>query len=130
MIFSKGSGDIDWYWFFSSQAFSHLHEVFKEADKEGRGWISEEEFVRVLRIPEVAQKLKFADVSLRDAADLFSLIDINRSRKVTYTEFVEGCLRIAGQAKGKDLLRVQYTLDKKFERMGITATKKRIYWID
>lgn len=47
MIFFEGSGDIDRYWFFSSQAFSHLHEVFKEADKEGRGWISEEEFVRV-----------------------------------------------------------------------------------
>lgn len=67
---------------------------------------------------------------------------------MTYTEFVEGCLRIAGQAKGKDLLRVQYTLDKKFERVGIGGNrsgdrywilcrldgnyydKKRIYWID
>ncbi|KAF4730248.1 hypothetical protein FOZ62_022947, partial [Perkinsus olseni] len=36
---------------------------------------------------------------------------------VTYNEFVEGCLRIAGPAKGKDLLRVQYTLDKKFEKV-------------
>ncbi|KAF4734105.1 hypothetical protein FOZ62_032372, partial [Perkinsus olseni] len=88
---------------FRRTAFAHLHEVFKEADESGRGWISEDEFVKVLRNAEVAQKLKFADVSLRDAAELFSLIDINQSRRVTYNEFVEGCLRIAGPAKGKDL---------------------------
>ncbi|KAF4653630.1 hypothetical protein FOL47_010419 [Perkinsus chesapeaki] len=102
---------------FRQAAFNHLHEVFKEADKDGRGWISEDEFVKVLRNEDVMQRLKFVEVSLRDAAELFGLIDISQSRRVTYTEFVEGCLRIAGPAKGKDLLRVQYTLDKKFERV-------------
>merc|ERR1712113_1264359 len=46
------------------------------------------------------------------AWDIFRLIDIDKSGAVSMEEFVEGCLKLRGDAKTLDVANIMYMLDR------------------
>ena len=57
-----------------------------------------EEFMEGIRMTEVRAKLSALDISLRDAEQLFDVLDLDESAFLSLGEFVEGCLRARGTA--------------------------------
>merc|ERR1712129_247437 len=58
------------------------------------------------------------DLDLREAEDLFHLIDIDNSGSIDPEEFVNGCIRLQGPAKAIDLA----TLMSEFHRSSHKTT--------
>ena len=52
------------------------------------------------------------DIPDYEATDLFHLMDVNRNGSVSIEEFIEGCLRVKGEAKAKHLLAMQYDMHR------------------
>lgn len=84
-----------------------LAQVFLEADRDGNGSLSKEEFKKVLENPSMVEKLHGAGLSKMGAAALFDILDIDGSDSLDGAEFVEGVLRSAGSAQNKDLIGVR-----------------------
>merc|ERR1712070_432581 len=62
------------------------------------------EFISSLGSEIMYGKLSGVGISVKDAVDLFDLLDYDKAGIVPQTDFVEGCLRSRGHARAKDLL--------------------------
>lgn len=100
-----------------------LCEVFRKADVDGDGTLTKEEFVQVLKIADVVERLKAVGIDGSSAAALFDVLDIDGSKTLDGTEFVEGVLRSRGTAQNKDMIgmrcdvwRVSISLEEEIER--------------
>eukprot|EP00397_Hematodinium_sp_SG-2012_P017515 GEMP01017915.1.p1 GENE.GEMP01017915.1~~GEMP01017915.1.p1 ORF type:complete len:476 (+),score=84.66 GEMP01017915.1:249-1676(+) len=89
------------------QAIIQIHEVFLEADVDGNGLLSKDEFYECLRNPKMINWLKQTDVSVVDAAEMFDIVDFDNSGCLTSNEFISGCLRARGPAMAKDILQLE-----------------------
>mmetsp|Transcript_13074 Transcript_13074/g.29720 ORF Transcript_13074/g.29720 Transcript_13074/m.29720 type:complete len:668 (-) Transcript_13074:100-2103(-) len=62
--------------------------------------------------------LRHLNLNVDKAWDIFRLVDADRSGSVSAEEFVEGCLRLRGEAKAIDVARLGYDMNKIEERLG------------
>jgi Ca2+-binding EF-hand superfamily protein len=85
-----------------------LRAIFEEADEDGSRHISLKEFETHLRNPRVCAHFASIGIEIRQAVGLFKLLDQDASGEVGIEEFVMGCMRLKGGAKGIDLATLMY----------------------
>jgi hypothetical protein len=91
---------------------SDIKDFFRQADADGSGQLSWEEFRTHLVDNRVKAYFQTLDLDIQQAHVLFKLLDCNDNGEVGIDEFLDGCLRLKGQAKSLDLHLVIYQLEK------------------
>mmetsp|Transcript_7776 Transcript_7776/g.17388 ORF Transcript_7776/g.17388 Transcript_7776/m.17388 type:complete len:144 (-) Transcript_7776:391-822(-) len=82
---------------------AEMRDIFLEMDEDGSGTMTLEELQAGLNDPRVLSYFSALGLELDDTARLFSLIDDDGSGDVSIDEFLDGCLRLKGQAKSIDM---------------------------
>ncbi|CAK0876338.1 unnamed protein product [Prorocentrum cordatum] len=93
----------------------YAHDIkafFQQADADGSGQLSWEEFRTHLEDNRVKAYFQTLNLDIRQAHILFRLLDCNDNGEVGIDEFLDGCLRLRGQAKNLDLHLVIFQLEK------------------
>jgi len=85
-----------------------LKAIFEEADTDGSGAITFDEFERHLSDRRVRAHLASLGIEVDKAEGLFRLLDMDDSNSIGLQEFVIGCLRLKGGAKAIDLVTLMY----------------------
>jgi len=93
-------------------ALVKIVQIFELADEDGNGEVSREEFQKALENPEVVENLHKVNVDVRQAENLFDILDYDESGSLDSAEFVEGVMTARGEAESKDLLAMQCDLWK------------------
>lgn len=88
-----------------NEAFlTEMKGIFEEADVDGSGFISWEEFREYLKNPEVKAYLSTQQLDTYDARQLFNILEREDDKEVGIEDFIMGCMRLKGQAKSADLV--------------------------
>merc|ERR1740121_2042188 len=90
---------------------SDIKDFFSQADADCSGMLSWEEFRAHLDDNRVKAYFQTLDLDIRRANMLFKLLDSNDAGEVGIEAFVDGCLRLRGQASSLDLNLVIYQLE-------------------
>lgn len=94
-----------------------LREIFEIADSDRSGTIELCEFEEVIKTREVKAKLSLIEIQAEEAVDLFQILDVAGTGVLSSEEFISGCLKLKGEAKSKDLLAVQISVESMAKRM-------------
>merc|ERR1712226_1775914 len=97
---------------------SILREIFSEADKDGSGQITFAEFEAHCAESHVRAHLNVLGIQVNEAVGLFKLLDQDDSGEIHVEEFVMGCVRLKGGAKGIDLATLMYENKKLVEHIA------------
>merc|ERR1712083_1108737 len=89
----------------------NIKEFFLQADADKSGQLSWLEFKDHLDDNRVKAYFQTLDLDIRKAHTLFKLLDRNDNGEVGIEEFLDGCLRLNGQAKSLDINLVIYQLE-------------------
>jgi len=104
---------------------SYTHRIktfFDEADVDKSGTLSWEEFEAHLRNNKVKAYFQALELDVSQAHILFQLLDTDNSNSVGLDEFLDGCLRLKGQARGIDMNLLIFMCEKVFSHIGTTET--------
>jgi len=82
---------------------SHLRRIFKDADTDGSGFITMDEFEAHLTNKEVRAHFGALDLNVDEAWGFFKLLDTDDSGAISIDEFVYGCMRMKGGATSIDI---------------------------
>jgi len=77
--------------------------VFREADADGNGWITREEFESHLEDKRVQAFLGCLELTGLEARRLFEMLDADGAGAVDAEQFVAGCMGLRGGAKAMDV---------------------------
>jgi hypothetical protein len=77
--------------------------IFAEADSDGTGWITREQFERHLADPRVRAFFSCLELTGLEARRLFDMLDPDCSGVVNAEQFVTGCMSLRGTAKTMDV---------------------------
>jgi len=105
---------------------------FREADLDHSGTLSWEEFRQHLEDPKVKAYFQALDLDVSQAHVLFDLLDTDGSDQVTIDEFLDGCMRLKGQARNVDLNMLLFTSQKLFQEWGgfMSRTESRLAYLE
>jgi len=104
-----------------TQVESYIHRIkgfFKQADVDHTGTLSWNEFRRQLLKPKVQRYFRALDLDVSQAHVLFDLLDTDGSGSVSVAEFVDGCVRLRGQARSIDMNRMMCMCERAFYRLN------------
>jgi len=87
---------------------NNIRRFFHEADKDNSGGLSWEEFETYLQREHVQAYFQSFQLDVSQAHTLFRLLDVDGSNRVEIDEFVEGCIRMRGQARSIDVHMLLY----------------------
>jgi len=85
-----------------------LRKVFHDADVDGTLQLELHTFESHLRDRDVLAYLKFLEIDVYEARELFQLLDVDETGAVDIDEFVIGMMRLKGAAKGVDVANLMY----------------------
>merc|ERR1712176_831694 len=88
-------------------------------DLDKSGTLSWEEFRAHLENQKVRAYFQTLDLDVSQAHVLFALLDADGSNQVTIDEFLDGCMRLKGQAKSIDLNMLLYMNKKVFDQISL-----------
>lgn len=97
---------------------TELEELLLDIDDNEDGIITLDEFEQCLQDERFAMNFMMLDIDPGETKDLFNVLDANGDGLVEIQEFLAGCLRIKGEAKGKDVHQLIFEsrlLSKKFQ---------------
>uniref|UniRef100_A0A7S2Q899 EF-hand domain-containing protein n=1 Tax=Zooxanthella nutricula TaxID=1333877 RepID=A0A7S2Q899_9DINO len=94
-----------------------IREFFREADVDRSGTLSWNEFKTHLASPTVKAYFQALDLDVSHAHLLFTLLDEDGNDEVSLDEFLNGCMRLRGEAKSVDLNMLVYVCQVSFERI-------------
>mmetsp|Transcript_17202 Transcript_17202/g.54015 ORF Transcript_17202/g.54015 Transcript_17202/m.54015 type:complete len:279 (-) Transcript_17202:107-943(-) len=100
----------------TAMAAKEMKRIFRTADRDGSGSISQKEFEDHLNNPEVKAHLSTIGIETDKAKGLFRLLDVDMSGEVTIEEFVFGCQRLKGNAKSIDLATLMMESNRIFDQ--------------
>lgn len=83
-----------------------IQQLFKRIDNDDSGTITMEEFEQHIQDDAVRAYFSALELETSDALEFFKLLDTDRKEEIDIEEFVMGCLRMKGPAKGIDLARL------------------------
>merc|ERR1712232_377212 len=89
-----------------------MEKLIDEADEDGSGTISWEEFESHLKDPQMQVLLKAIDFDQDDAKHLFKLLDVDETGEIPAEGFISGCLRLSGTAKAVELAAFMSEFDR------------------
>lgn len=87
---------------------NEVRDMFREADTDGSGMMSWEEFEEHMQDARVQAYFKVLELDVSEAHGLFKLLDMDNGGYISCDEFVMGCLRLKGQAKNVDVATLIY----------------------
>jgi len=88
-----------------------LENFFKEADKSGDGLLDRNEFEEIFRNPKVRLWFRAMDLQIHEYVGLFDLLE-NEAGVVSFQDFLNGVMRLKGQARSIDMLSVALEVSK------------------
>jgi hypothetical protein len=89
-----------------------LEKIFSEIDDDGSGSLTREEMHEHLQSPDAQSHFYILGLKADDVNGLFDIIDDDESGEVNLKEFLDGCLRLKGEARRIDVLAVQHECTK------------------
>eukprot|EP00931_Biecheleriopsis_adriatica_P017694 TRINITY_DN12595_c0_g2_i1.p1 TRINITY_DN12595_c0_g2~~TRINITY_DN12595_c0_g2_i1.p1 ORF type:complete len:621 (+),score=147.68 TRINITY_DN12595_c0_g2_i1:41-1903(+) len=89
---------------------SMLKRVFMLADESGDGFVTFDEFSALLDSPKLRFWMGELELEYHDMMGLFELLD-DGDGQISLDEFMEGALRLKGQAKSADVWRLEMKLE-------------------
>lgn len=102
-----------------------LQELFMRLDSSHDGTITLHEFQDHLQSEHMQALLQTFEIDNADAWTLFKLLDTDGGGSVDINEFVDGCIRLKGQAKSIQMAQLMYhhkwIMDKLVELSEITG---------
>ncbi|CAE7469293.1 NaCP60E [Symbiodinium sp. CCMP2592] len=87
-----------------------LHALFLAADTTDDGFLTIEEFMQLLENPQLQLWLSQLQLEYHDLVELFGMIDSGDGR-IDWKEFMDGAVRLKGQAKSMDVFRLETKVD-------------------
>jgi len=108
-----------------SSAVYKLQRLFTEADADGDGKLSLDDFHAYLEDTRVAAYLRHMGLNISQVWGFFRLLDIDGSGYLDHEEFVLGCLRLRGSAKSVDIATLMYE-----QKRTASMMKKSIRKVD
>lgn len=90
------------------EVVAELRKLFGKVDEDCSGSITSDEFEVLLQDEGVQSYFAALELDASDASMLFTLLDTDRTEDLCVDEFVLGCLRMRGGAKGVDIARLLY----------------------
>jgi len=91
-----------------------MRDLFNEMDKDGDGNVNFEKFRTFFEDKRVASYFQALGLDPRDTDRLFCLIDDDDSGTISIEEFLDGCLRLKGQARSIDVHNVIHDMRRLF----------------
>jgi len=82
--------------------------IFAEADSDGNGWITREQFEQHLADPRVRAFFSCLELTGLEARRLFDMLDPDCSGVVDAEQFVTGCMSLRGAAKTMDVAALEF----------------------
>lgn len=101
-----------------------IAEVFCATDENSDGVITKTEFLSALEKKDVLLYLHGVGVDVRQAENLFDILDYDDSGSLDAEEFTEGVMKARGQARAKEVLSVQCDLWR--YEMGVRKDLQRL----
>jgi len=102
----------------NKQYHADMKRFFDEADTDKSGTLSWEEFEDYLQDQNVQAYFQSFQLDVTQAKTLFRLLDFDGSNNVKIDEFVEGCMRMRGQARSIDVHMLLYESEKMILRQA------------
>ncbi|CAE8586633.1 unnamed protein product [Polarella glacialis] len=102
------------------QTTTEIKSLFLEADADGSGTLSLEEFTLHLKTPTVKAYFSGLGIDPEEASIVFTMLDSDRSGQVGIEEFVHGTMKLKGGATKLDLMTMMYDStrqSKKFDSL-------------
>eukprot|EP00930_Biecheleria_cincta_P028565 TRINITY_DN19935_c0_g2_i1.p1 TRINITY_DN19935_c0_g2~~TRINITY_DN19935_c0_g2_i1.p1 ORF type:complete len:690 (-),score=123.08 TRINITY_DN19935_c0_g2_i1:36-2105(-) len=87
----------------TSAYMKELQRIFFELDTNRSGTISLEEFEEFVKKDAIRAHFSVLELDVSKAAQVFRLLDTDGSNEIQIDEFVVGCMRLKGLAKGIDM---------------------------
>jgi hypothetical protein len=91
---------------------ARVKAVFEEIDEDGSGCITLGELEKYMENEHLKDVFETLDVRMEDAWTLFKLLDIDGGNEIDATEFINGVVRLKGNAKRADLVETNSLLRK------------------
>jgi hypothetical protein len=85
-----------------AKVLGDLKGFFMACDIDGNGELDKEELEQAFAMPAVKRCFTQLDVPVKDPAELFDLLDQDRSGAIDFDEFIGGILRLKSSAVNKD----------------------------
>lgn len=82
---------------------SMLRDLLEEIDSDATGVITREDLQEAFKREDVKYYFSVLDINVTESDYLFDMLDLDRSGEVDMEEFVNGCLRLKGNAKSIDI---------------------------
>jgi len=98
-----------------------LRDIFLLSDEDGGGELELSELQDAMKNPDVQFRMRQLDLPMDDIVKLFEAIDDDGSRSLTFTEFINGAMKLKGPAQSKELLAVQAHADRLARKMDVLA---------
>merc|ERR1719379_602203 len=95
---------------------AQLRAIFTDFDEDGTGFVTLDEFKRILEDPYVKTWLQVLELEVNEVTGLFRLLD-NGDGTISFDEFVSGVMRMRGGAKAVDLVTLLYENKKIVDRL-------------
>jgi len=80
-----------------------LEAFFESVDADGSGFVTLDEIMEMLEDPTLSAYFSVLGFEVDDARRLFMLLDQDNSGEVEIHEFMEGCIKLKGQARSIDV---------------------------
>merc|ERR1740138_1508221 len=88
-----------------------ISKVFQALDVNNDGKLNNDEFQHIVTHPTVKSWLKILEMDLHDTEMIFTLLD-DGDGFVSYNEFIQGAIRLRGQAREIDVVSIMHSEDK------------------
>eukprot|EP00927_Polykrikos_kofoidii_P001402 TRINITY_DN10522_c0_g1_i1.p1 TRINITY_DN10522_c0_g1~~TRINITY_DN10522_c0_g1_i1.p1 ORF type:complete len:713 (+),score=133.69 TRINITY_DN10522_c0_g1_i1:63-2201(+) len=100
-----------------------FYKVFDSMDSNSTGEMSMKEFEQHINDERISSFFVLLDIDASDAWSLFKLLDDDGSGSIDVEEFVDGCLRLQGQARSIDLAKVRHENKFMMKRLAVQINR-------
>lgn len=100
-------------------AAQKISDIFVASDIDKNGEVTKDEFCAAMERDDVMRYLQQIGIDVRQAENLFDILDYDESGSLDAQEFSSGVMKARGEAKARDLLTVQCDLwryEQKFRK--------------
>lgn len=106
----------------SMDHISHARQLFKCLDINENGIITVDEIHNHLETEAVQDFFRSIDIDTSEAKSLFDILDISGDGQIDWEEFVNGCMRLQGQARAIDVVLMTVDNRRGFEHSAHMLT--------